>query len=71
MEKNNLALIVITALIHTIAFAASTETTEVAVLTAPPNVPPPITRKTPAKLVVHLEVIEKKMKIADGVDYTF
>lgn len=44
---------------------------EPAVLTAPPNVPPPITRRKPAKLLVNLEVIEKKMKIADGVDYTF
>jgi nitrite reductase (NO-forming) len=44
---------------------------EIATLTAPPFVPPPITRKTSAKLIVNLEVIEKKMKIADGVDYTF
>lgn len=44
---------------------------EVATLTAPPFVPPPITRKVPAKLIVNLEVVEKKMKIADGVDYTF
>lgn len=44
---------------------------EIATLTAPPLVPPPITRKTPAKLIVNLEVVEKKMKIADGVDYTF
>lgn len=44
---------------------------EVAVLTSPPNVPPPITRKHATKLIVNLEVIEKKMKIAEGVDYTF
>ncbi|MCO5143589.1 MAG: copper-containing nitrite reductase [Oligoflexia bacterium] len=44
---------------------------EVAVLTAPPHVPPPITRKHAAKLIVNLEVIEKKMPITDGVDYTF
>ena len=36
---------------------------EIATLTAPPFVPPPITRKTSAKLIVNLEVIEKKMKI--------
>lgn len=71
MKKNILALVVMTTLIHTIALAVSAETTEIAVLTAPPNVPPPITRKSPAKLIVNLEVIEKKMKIADGVDYTF
>ncbi len=71
MKKNNLVLVALTTLILTIAFTASAETAEIAVLTAPPNVPPPITRKSPAKLIVNLEVIEKKMKIADGVDYTF
>lgn len=50
---------------------ADSKTTEVAVLTAPPHVPPPISRSNSIKLVVHLEVIEKKMKISDGVDYTF
>lgn len=44
---------------------------EVAVLTSPPNVPPPITREHNTKLIVNLEVIEKKAPIADGVDYTF
>ncbi|MCB0420486.1 MAG: nitrite reductase, copper-containing [Bdellovibrionales bacterium] len=44
---------------------------EVAVLTAPPNVPPPIARKHNTKLIVNLEVIEKKMNIAKGVEYTF
>ncbi len=44
---------------------------EVAVLTAPPMVPPPITRKHNTKLIVSLEVIEKKAPITDGVDYTF
>ncbi len=44
---------------------------EKAVLTDPPNVPPPITRTTPAKVKVELEVVEKVMQLADGVDYTF
>lgn len=44
---------------------------EIAVLTAPPLVPPPITRKHNTKLIVNLEVIEKKSPIAEGVDYTF
>lgn len=44
---------------------------EEAVLTDPPFVPPPITRKHPTKLVVKLDVIEKKMPIAEGVEYTF
>ncbi len=42
-----------------------------AVLTDAPNVPPPIKRDYPAKVVVHLEVKEVTMPIADGVDYTF
>lgn len=44
---------------------------ENAVLTSPPEVPPPITRSHNTKMIVKLDVIEKKMKIADGVDYTF
>ncbi len=44
---------------------------EQAVLTSPPQVPPPITRNHPTKLIVDLEVREKVMDIADGVQYTF
>ena len=44
---------------------------EKAVLTSPPLVPPPITRKHPTKLIVTLEVIEKVKQMADGVDYLF
>jgi FtsP/CotA-like multicopper oxidase with cupredoxin domain len=44
---------------------------EKAVLTAPPFVPPPITRTTPAKVIVELEVLEKVAPIADGTTYTF
>ena len=40
-------------------------------LTAPPLVPAPITRTTPAKVVVELEMIEKEMQLADGVTYNF
>jgi len=42
-----------------------------AVLTAPPMVPPPTNRSTPAKVTVDLEVIEKEMRLADGVSYNF
>jgi nitrite reductase (NO-forming) len=42
-----------------------------AVLTSPPNVPPPIHRNYPAKVIVELEVIEKDMPISEGVTYTF
>ncbi len=44
---------------------------EIAVLTSAPDVPPPITRKHPTKMIVNLEVSEKVMRMADGVDYTF
>ncbi len=42
-----------------------------AVLTSPPNVPPPVNRNYPAKVIVELEVIEKQMPISEGVSYTF
>ncbi|HSJ13364.1 MAG TPA: copper-containing nitrite reductase [Longimicrobiales bacterium] len=44
---------------------------EVATLTAPPHVPPPITRKHATTVKVELEVIEKVMKLANGVEYEF
>jgi nitrite reductase (NO-forming) len=44
---------------------------ETAVLTAAPNVPPPITRRHATRVIVELETIEKVMRLADGVDYTF
>ncbi len=42
-----------------------------AILTQAPEVPPPTGRTAPAKVVVHLEVVEKVMPISEGVDYTF
>lgn len=44
---------------------------EAATLTSPPNVPPPISRDHPTRVVVRLEVREKVMRMTDGVDYTF
>ena len=44
---------------------------EVAILTDAPNVPPPITRNHPTKVIVNLEVREVVKRLADGVDYTF
>ncbi|MCE9538048.1 MAG: nitrite reductase, copper-containing, partial [Bacteroidetes bacterium] len=44
---------------------------EIAVLTDAPNVPPPITRRHPTKVIVNLEVIEKEMEMMDGVKYNF
>lgn len=42
-----------------------------AVLTSPPQVPPPTHRKAPVKVIVELEVREVEKPIADGVLYTF
>jgi nitrite reductase (NO-forming) len=41
-----------------------------AILTSPPMVPPPTGRTAPAKVVVHLEVVEKTVPIAQDVQYT-
>lgn len=49
---------------------ASVNGEEVAVLTIPPNVPPPITRSHATKVIVNLEVVEKAVEIAEGVRYT-
>ncbi len=40
-------------------------------LVRPPAVPPPVNRRTAAKVVVHLEVRELTMPLADGATYTF
>lgn len=42
-----------------------------AVLTTAPNVPPPIDRDYPAKVVVDMEVRELDAEISEGVSYTF
>lgn len=39
--------------------------------TPPPKVPPPITRTTPAKVEVTLEMTEQRGLLADGVQYNF
>lgn len=44
---------------------------EEAILTQAPKVPPVITRTSPAHVTVKLETVEKVMKLADGVEYTF
>ncbi len=41
-----------------------------AVLTSPPQVPPATGRKTPAKVIVELEVRELEKEISEGVSYT-
>jgi len=42
-----------------------------AVLTSPPNVPPPTMRDHPAHVIVDLEVREVEKEISEGVRYTF
>ena len=44
---------------------------EIATLTQAPNVPPPIKRTQPAKVIVNLEVREVTKRLADGVTYAF
>ncbi len=44
---------------------------ENAILTAPPEVPPPIKRKGNAKVIVKMETVERVGRMADGVDYVF
>lgn len=56
---------------HALFGGDSVKGEEEAKLTSPPEVPPPITRSHNTKVIVKMEVVEKKMKIADGVDYTF
>lgn len=46
-------------------FAADIEGEENAVLTSPPEVPPPIKRSHNTKMIVKLEVVEKQMQIAN------
>lgn len=44
---------------------------ENAIVSAPPMVPPAITRDYPAKVIVRMETTEQVMEITDGVDYMF
>ncbi len=50
---------------------AAVESTEAAVLSQAPAVPPAIKRRQPAKVVVNLDVKEITRRLADGVDYPF
>ena len=44
---------------------------ETAILTYAPKVPPPIKRKTPARVKIDLETKEVTTRLADGVEYNF
>jgi nitrite reductase (NO-forming) len=67
------SLLILSAFTTPLAWA-ETETTlpiETAVLLAPPNVPPAINRKTPAKVIVNLTVEEMVREITPGTKYMF
>ena len=66
-----LAALVVAAFSSSIAFADDALPIEQAVLLAPPQVPPAIARKTPARVVVNLTVEEVEREIAPGARYTF
>ncbi len=57
--------------VPTFANAAAVFPEEKALLTHAPQVPPPIKRLTPAKMVIDVEVREFTARLADGVEYTF
>jgi len=61
----------LTTLLALVTAAAGAASQEQAILSAPPNVPPPITRDEPARVVVSLEVREQVGRLSDGVEYTF
>ena len=42
-----------------------------AVMTQAPLAPPPVNRDYPAKVIVKMEVVEKVMQMADGVEYKY
>ncbi len=44
---------------------------EEAVLTVAPQVPPPIQRNHPVRMIVNLDTVEMEGRLADGVQYTF
>jgi nitrite reductase (NO-forming) len=64
--------ITFTLFIATASLADTSALPEVnATLTTAPQVPPPITRDHPAKVIVKLETVELIGQLSDGVDYTF
>ena len=56
---------------HGFSAGSTPASTENAILTQAPAVPPPITRRQPAKVLVNLEVKEVTKRLADGVEYPF
>ncbi len=71
MEFKKAFTIILTCMLAAPAYADKIKGEEQAVLTDAPEVPPPIKRKHATKVIVNLETKEVKMRLADGVDYTF
>jgi len=72
MNKKLIPLAALLAVLGTgIAQAEAPLPVEHAVLLAPPQVPPPIVRRTPAKVIVDLTVEEVEREIAPGAKYMF
>ena len=74
--KSMLACVVVLAVLGLATRAAVASDDQVvgeekAVLTHAPQVPPPITRTHPTKVIIELEVREFTARLADGVEYTF
>lgn len=65
------SLLVVSLVLCTNSNAEQIRGEEIAILTDAPEVPPPITRKHATKVKVELETKEVKLRLADGVDYTF
>ena len=61
----------LSAILVLVAGAVSAAEPQALRVTAPPEVPPPITRAAPAAVSVHLETTERKGALADGVEYVF
>ena len=53
------------------AGSANAMETVKAVLTSAPNVPPPIERTSPAKVIIELETVEFRGRLAEDVEYDF
>jgi nitrite reductase (NO-forming) len=85
LSQNTMRLIVLISMLLTTLFfscqekqqlqrtssLAAVEGEVTAQLTHAPEVPPHISAKHNTKVIVQLEVIEKTMRLSDGVDYTF
>ena len=69
---NKITMIFIGTIFSVLTIAAESDLPVIkAIMTSAPQVPPPITRDHPAKVVVNMETVELVGQLTDGVDYTF